>query len=136
MHPCGIGGSARVFRRVELAIRRALDQTPRAVNGLVYISPDSSYPDAIIDCKAAVRWLRAHAEKYGIDSDRIGVFGESADGHPAQFLGVTNGVEEFDFGDPLDQSSTVACVEDCYGPCDLTRSYGRSVDANIGLLLF
>lgn len=56
--------------------------------------------------------------------------GDSAGGHLAQFLGVTGGVPEFegDGGYPS-QSSRVTCVVNYYGPSDLTRFYGKSVDA-------
>src|SRR6516165_4003327 len=37
------------------------------------LAPKSPFPAAVEDCKAAVRWLRANAEKYGIDPERIGV---------------------------------------------------------------
>src|SRR5262249_53075740 len=95
------------------------------------------YPAAIHDCKAAVRWLRANAEKYKIDPTRIGVTGGSAGGHLAQFLGVTAGLKQFegDGGNP-DQSSAVSCVGNYYGPSDFTKSYGKSVDAAEVLPLF
>jgi acetyl esterase/lipase len=82
------------------------------------------------DVKAAVRWLRANAATYNIDPDKIGVTGDSAGGHLAQFLGVTGGVAEFegDGGNP-GVSSRVACVVNWYGPSDFTKSYGKSVDA-------
>jgi acetyl esterase/lipase len=94
------------------------------------LAPKYQFPDAIYDCKAAVRWLRANAAKYHIDPARIGVTGGSAGGHLAQFLGVTNGVKEFegDGGNPT-QSSSVACVVNYYGPSDFTKSYGHSKDA-------
>ena len=84
-----------------------------------------------------MRWLRANAEKYHIDPDRIGVTGGSAGGHLAQFLGVTADVKEFegDGGNP-EQSSRVACVVNVYGPSDFTKSYGKSVDAAEVLPLF
>lgn len=100
------------------------------------LAPEFPFPAAVIDCKAAVRWLRANAEKLHIDSARIGVTGGSAGGHLAQFLGVTGGVKEFDVGEHLDQSSDVACVVNYYGPGDLTKSYGKSVDAAEVLPLF
>jgi len=50
----------------------------------------------VLDCKAAVRWLRANAAKYHVDPRAIGVTGGSAGGHLAQFLGVTAGVKEFE----------------------------------------
>jgi acetyl esterase/lipase len=94
------------------------------------LAPKYQFPDAIYDCKAAVRWLRANAAKYHIDPKRIGVTGGSAGGHLALFLGVTNGVKEFegDGGNPT-QSSKVACVVSYFGPSDFTKSYGHSVDA-------
>lgn len=42
---------------------------------------EAKFPAAIHDCNAAVRYLRAHAEKYGIDPNRIGAVGGSAGGH-------------------------------------------------------
>ena len=94
------------------------------------LAPKHPYPAAIHDVKAAVRWLRANAATYNIDPDRIGVTGDSAGGHLAQFLGVTGGVAEFegDGGNP-GVSSRVAGVVNWYGPSDFTKSYGKSVDA-------
>jgi acetyl esterase/lipase len=94
------------------------------------LAPKFPYPAAIHDVKAAVRWLRANAATYNIDPDKIGVTGDSAGGHLAQFLGVTGGVAEFegDGGNP-GVSSRVACVVNWYGPSDFTKSYGKSVDA-------
>ena len=101
------------------------------------LAPAFPFPAAIYDCKAAVRWLRANAAKYHVDPKRIGVTGGSAGGHLAQFLGVTADVKEFE-GDEgsLDQSSSVACVVNFYGPSDFTKSYAKSVDAAEVLPLF
>src|SRR5436190_23369146 len=60
------------------------------------LAPKHQFPAAVEDVKAAVRWLRANAEKYSIDPERIGVVGDSAGGHLAQFLGVTGGVSQFE----------------------------------------
>jgi acetyl esterase/lipase len=101
------------------------------------LAPKYQFPAAVHDVKAAVRWLRAHAAEYGIDSTRIGVTGDSAGGHLAQFLGVTSGISEFEGygGSPL-QSSAVSCVVNRYGPSDFTKSYDKSVDAAEVLPLF
>lgn len=100
------------------------------------LAPAYPFPAAVLDCKAAVRWLRAHAAEQGIDPQRIGVTGGSAGGHLAQFLGVTMGVKDFEGEGNLDQSSNVNCVVNFYGPSDLTQSYGKSVDAGEVLPLF
>src|SRR5262245_45088155 len=60
------------------------------------LAPKYQFPAAVHDVKAAVRWLRANAGKYQTDPNRIGVTGDSAGGHLAQFLGVTAGVKEFE----------------------------------------
>jgi acetyl esterase/lipase len=101
------------------------------------LAPKHPFPAAVYDCKAAVRWLRANARKYNIDPKRIGVTGGSAGGHLVQFLGVTQGLEQFegDGGNPT-QSSSVTCVVNYYGPSDFTKSYGKSVDAHEVLPLF
>lgn len=101
------------------------------------LAPKYQFPAAVHDVKAAVRWLRANADKYQIDPQRIGVTGDSAGGHLAQFLGVTAGVALFE-GDEgnADQSSRVACVVNRYGPSNLLKSYDASVDAAEVLPLF
>lgn len=95
------------------------------------LAPQHKFPAAVHDTKAAVRWLRANAEKYKIDPTRIGVTGGSAGGHLAQFLGVTANVPQFEgTGGNPEQSSSVTCVVNVYGPSDFTKSYGKSVDAH------
>jgi acetyl esterase/lipase len=101
------------------------------------LAPKYQFPAAVHDVKAAVRWLRANAQKYHVDPDRIGTTGGSAGGHLAQFLAVTAGVPEFEgTGGHPDQSSAVRCVVNVYGPSDFTQSYGKSVDAAEVLPLF
>ena len=101
-----------------------------AVTASYRLAPQYQYPAAIYDVKAAVRWLKANAILYQIDPNRIGVTGDSAGGHLAQFLGVTADLKQFegDEGNPT-QSTRVTCVVNRYGPSDFTKSYGKSVDA-------
>jgi len=101
------------------------------------LAPKYQFPAAVYDSKAAVRWLRANAAKYQVDPARIGVTGDSAGGHLAQFLGVTAAVKEFEGeGGNAGVSSAVSCVVNRYGPSDFTKSYGKSVDAAEVLPLF
>ena len=86
-------------------------------------SREALYPAQLEDCKGAIRWLRAHAGQYHIDSDHIGVWGASAGGHFAALLGTTGGVkgEEGKVGANLDQSSSVQAVCDFFGPTDMSH---------------
>ncbi len=55
------------------------------------LSPEALYPAAVHDLKAAIRWLRANAKQYPIDTSRIAVWGFSAGGQLAALVGTTNG---------------------------------------------
>ncbi len=78
-------------------------------------SNKGDFPMPLEDAKAAIRYLRANAGRWGIDPSRIGAAGESAGGHQACLLGLTGNVERFDVGAHLDQSSMVQAVVDYYG---------------------
>ena len=49
---------------------------------------EAAPPACIEDVKCAVRWLRAHADKYQVDPERIGSFGNSAGAHLSLMLGI------------------------------------------------
>jgi acetyl esterase/lipase/predicted alpha/beta-hydrolase family hydrolase len=92
-----------------------------AVASLNYrLSGHAIFPAQIEDCKAAIRWLRAHANEYNLDPKRFGVWGSSAGGHLVALLGTSGDVKEFDIGADLDQSSRVQAVCDYFGPTDFT----------------
>lgn len=83
-------------------------------------SNEAQFPDPLIDCKAAVRYLKAHADAFCVDRNRICVMGESAGGTMASLLGVTGGIPEYEKGDYLEEDSRVNAVVDFYGLTDLT----------------
>lgn len=78
------------------------------------------FPAQIHDCKGAVRWLCANAERFGYDATRIAAAGSSAGAHLAMLLGTSAGVKalEGDIGGNLDQSSAVSAVIQYYGASD------------------
>ena len=82
------------------------------------LSSETTWPSQIHDCKAAIRWIRANAKRYGLDSDRIGVWGNSAGGHLVSMLGTSGDVKLMDgtIGLHTNVSSRVTCVVDFYGP--------------------
>jgi acetyl esterase/lipase len=99
-----------------------------SLRGYVAISPDyrlapqHRFPAQIEDCKAAVRWVRAHAQEYRINPDKIGVFGFSAGGHLACLLGVTDKEDGLEGkGGNAEQSSAVQAVVSFFGPTDFTK---------------
>lgn len=75
---------------------------------LVNDAERSRWPAQFDDVQLAVRWVRAHAEDYGVDASRIGAFGWSAGGQLAALLGAR---ETRDVTAPLaTHSSRVTCV--------------------------
>ena len=78
-------------------------------------APLSKFPLPVEDCKLAIRWLRAHADQYNIDVNRVGILGNSAGGYLSSFVGVINDNKEFDKGDFLEYSSNVLCAADIFG---------------------
>ena len=87
------------------------------------LTGEASWPAQIHDCKAAIRWLKAHAKTYRFDPDRIAVFGSSAGGHLVSMLGVSGGVEDLQgrLGPHGKFDSRVAAVVDFFGPTDFLR---------------
>ncbi len=85
------------------------------------LSDVATHPAQINDCKAAIRWLRAHAGEYNLNPDRIAAYGSSAGGHLAAFLGTSGDVAELegDVGGNSEYSSRVQAVVDWYGPAEL-----------------
>ncbi len=86
------------------------------------LSGEAIWPAQIHDCKAAIRWVRAHAEENCIDPERIGLWGSSAGGHLVSLLGTSADVAELEGnnGSP-GVSSKVKCVVDFCGPSKLNE---------------
>lgn len=83
-------------------------------------SPVICWPQDLHDCKTAVRWMRANAERLHLDGKHIGVIGGSAGGHLSAMVGVTGPESGLDPAGPYgEQSCGVQCVVDMYGPADI-----------------
>jgi acetyl esterase/lipase len=75
-------------------------------------SSEATYPAALYDCKAAVRWMRANADRYKVNPDKIAAAGGSSGGHLAAMLGTTADVRTLggDGGNPGFSSRVQAVV--------------------------
>lgn len=87
------GGWAKGNRSSHEKVAQALAARGYVAATISYrLSGEAPFPAAIHDCKAAVRFLRANADRYGIDPDRIGAVGLSAGGHLTALLATSAGV--------------------------------------------
>ncbi len=83
-------------------------------------SGEAVFPAAVADAKAAVRYLKANANTYGIDPEKVVIWGESAGAYLSVMTALTPNVAELngDVDDHLEQSSQVAALVDFYGPVE------------------
>ena len=82
------------------------------------LSQAAPFPAQIEDCKAAVRFLRANAQKYHVDPERIAAWGESAGGHLVELMAYT-AEEEFRNDCYPSFSASIQAVIPWYAPDDL-----------------
>ncbi len=107
-----------------------------ALNGFVALtieyrlSPEATYPAAVQDVKAAVRWLKANAKKYNVDTTKIATLGMSAGGQLAALVGTTNGLAKFEGnGSNLHHSSNVQAIVNIDGT--LAFKHPESVEGKV-----
>jgi acetyl esterase/lipase len=93
------------------------------------LSGEAPFPAAALDIKAAVRFLRKNAEEFGVDPDRIGVWGGSAGAHLAGMAAMS-----CDAPDLQPEVAELADVSDCiqafvgwYGPYDIDTMLARTL---------
>ena len=77
----------------------------------------AKYPSQLEDVTAAINWLKANAEKYHINKDKIALVGGSAGGHLAMLAAYS------------DPSLNIKGVVNLYGPSDLTTPYAREIES-------
>ena len=87
------------------------------------MSGEAKFPALVHDVKAAIRWIRANAQTYHFDPNRIAAWGGSAGAYLALMLGTSAGVqklEDVNMGNP-NQPSTVQAVVSWFGPSDFLK---------------
>jgi acetyl esterase/lipase len=80
---------------------------------------ENPFPAQLEDVRCGIRWLRAHAEEYGVDPERIGITGASAGGHLSLLAGLQR---------TRDPSEQVQAIGNVYGPSDLMALYDEGND--------
>lgn len=98
---------------------RGLDRGYAVVSAEYRKSGEARFPAMVYDAKAVIRWVRANAERYGFDTERIAVWGPSSGGWLSSFVAVTNDNPAFEDpgqGNAGCSSHVHACVDWC-GPC-------------------
>lgn len=113
-----------------IEMRFALAKAGFVVAAAEYRVVPNKFPAILEDGKSAVRFLKAHANAYGIDASKIGVLGDSAGGYLSQMVAVTGNEKQFDKGDNLHVDSTVQAAATLYGISDL-RNIGAGFDQAI-----
>lgn len=88
------------------------------------------FPAYLQDVKTAIRFLRAHADEYGIDPERIGIWGTSSGGNTALLAGATGDEERYRTWEWDHYSDKVRAVVECFGPTDLEDMLVGRYDPN------
>ncbi len=110
-------------------MRYALTRAGFVVAAAEYRPVPVKFPGLVEDARAAVRYIKAHADELGVDPTRVGVLGDSAGGYLAEMLAMIKGESGWDKGENLNVSGDVAAAVSLYGLSDLT-SIGEGLSEN------
>ncbi|MEQ1827902.1 MAG: alpha/beta hydrolase [Pirellula sp.] len=113
------GGSKKV---VPGWLLRFVNEGKLSVVAVEYRFTDvATHPAQVNDCLRSIQFVRQNAEKWNIDSKRLGVTGGSAGGHLSAYIALHDDVAKATSDDPVEkQSSRVACAVSFAGPTDWT----------------
>jgi acetyl esterase/lipase len=129
---CLHGGGWRGGKRQDLdQLTQTLAKNKFVAITVTYrFSQEAPFPAQIEDCKAAVRWLRANAQKYRVRADRIGAVGFSAGAHLSCLLGTADREDDLEgSGGHGEHSSRVQAVVSYFGPTDFTvKTWDKKVE--------
>jgi acetyl esterase/lipase len=91
------------------------------------LSPAATWPDHLIDLKHALKWIREHADEYGVDPSFVAVTGGSAGGHLTAMMALTANDPEYQPGFE-DADTSVQAAVPVYGVYDFTNRLGTMLD--------
>ncbi|MEV0737098.1 alpha/beta hydrolase [Streptomyces sp. NPDC050549] len=116
------GAFLRCNKAMAFDARRHAAESGFVVTSVEYrVAPDgATFHDSVRDVRAALAYLRSHADDFGIEPGAVALWGESAGGHLAALTGVTDGLPGFsDASDPTPPVQVQAAV-DAYGSSELS----------------
>ena len=122
------GGAWRSGSRTSMPLGK-LVEAGYAVASVDYrLSTQARFPAQVHDIKAAIRFLRGHGAEWKLPTNHIVIAGDSAGGHLAALVGVSNGHDELEgsLGDDRKQSSAVQGIISFYGGANLTTILKQS----------
>ena len=90
------------------------------------------FPAFLQDVKTAIRFLRSHSQEYGIEKNRVAVWGTSSGGNAALLVGMTGDLPCYRTEEFAEESDKVQLVIDCFGPTDLSELVRGAMQAPEG----
>lgn len=124
------GGAWRAGSKSDVPIAPLLEKGFAIASVDYRLSTQAVFPAQIHDIKAALRFLRAKAAEFRLNTEKIAIVGSSAGGHLAALIGATNGHKMLEgrIGDHLDQSSRVDAIVSLYGASNLQSILAQSTE--------
>ena len=82
-----------------------------------------SFPAFLQDVKTAIRFLRAHAEQYAIDPQRVAIWWTSSGANASLLVALTPNDSRYKTAEYADQSDAVNAVVSCFAPTDVVDTF-------------
>jgi acetyl esterase/lipase len=122
------GGAWRSGSKKDMPLGKLVADGYAVASADYRLSTQAKFPAQIYDLKAAIRFLRGHGSEWNLPTSKILVAGDSAGGHLAALLGVSNGNKDLegDLGNDRGQSSDVQGIISFYGGANLTTILKQS----------
>jgi len=122
------GGAWRSGSKTSMPLAKLVEEGYAVASVDYRLSTQAKFPTQIHDLKAAIRFLRGHGDQWSLPSQKIVIAGDSAGGHLAALVGVSNGHTELEgeVGSNRGQSSDVQGIMSFYGGANLTTILKQS----------
>ncbi|MGH7200276.1 MAG: prolyl oligopeptidase family serine peptidase [Planctomycetaceae bacterium] len=127
------GGWFSSHEMIRAHVPRAFIERGYTVFAVVHGSqPKYTIPEIIEDMHRSVRFIRQHAEEYGVDADRLGIYGGSAGGHLSLIIGMAGRPGDSNAKDPVDRRSSRVQAVACFFPPTDFLNYGEEGRVQLG----